>query len=140
MIYSNFRIFFNPPNGLRHRPYSKRPLHSHKLVSIPNRVLVPGSNLTLYNYFFWNFVRSWRSRFETYSLHFFFKLMIQWTEWMMNFGWQLRGVFVKTNLQSNTKLVRKNLFSEIKQKLIFSYQLFKEVQNHFYSFFHSRVW
>lgn len=45
---------------------------------------------------------------------------------MMNFGWQLRGVFVKTNLQSNTKLVRKNLFSEIKQKLIFSYQLFKK--------------
>ena len=44
----------------------------------------------------------------------------------MNFGWQLRGVFVKTNLQSNTKLVRKNLFSEIKQKLIFSYQLFKK--------------
>ena len=71
---------------------------------------------------------------RTLPIAYFLKLMIQWTEWMMNFEWQLRGVFVKTNLQSNTKLVRKNLFSEIKQKLIFSYQLFKEVQNHFHLF------
>ena len=57
MIYSNFRIFFNPPNGLRHRPYSKRPLHSHKLVSIPNHVFVPGSKLTRYNYFFFEILK-----------------------------------------------------------------------------------
>ena len=50
MIYSNFRIFFNPPNGLRHRPYSKRPLHSHKLVSISNQAVDPGSSLNLLHF------------------------------------------------------------------------------------------
>ena len=119
MIYSNFRIFFNPPNGLRHRPFSKRPLHSHKLVSISNQSLHSGSNLTYYIFFEIFF-----------SEIFVFENFFSWWSNGRNGWWTSDGNWEESSwkliFKRNTKLVRKNLFSEIKQKLIFSYQLFKK--------------